>query len=550
MNVGNGTVAETDSGGMDAPVDNAGGAAGAGAESWYRRLVAELPHAVAAFDAAGGIRFANRAAALLFGYDDVAALQRCGGLERLAAAEERDRLAAETARLLSGARDEFFLEWRGLRRNGSSFGVAMRARRITSAAGPGMLATLDDAPGRTPAEHEVGAGVPLVDAVEGITDGVIICDRDNRIVLCNRAFRELHEPIADKLRPGLSYEDFLRLIVQYEVVVGAAEGGEAWVRERSELFSLGAGVREYQLLDGRWIQVVDRRTTSGFTVGLRTDITVPKLREEQLRQAQKMEAIGQLTGGIAHDFNNLLAIIQGNLSYLERQLGADSPYLELTAPALRATRRGAALTHRLLAFSRRQPLEQQVIDAGELLLSMQDLLRRTLGEQVSLDILPQAGLWRCVADPGQLEHAILNLAINARDAMPDGGRLLIELGNAELTDRYAAAQAEVAPGSYVAIAVSDTGLGMEAEVITRIFEPFFTTKETGKGTGLGLSMVFGFVKQSNGHITVYSEPGLGSTFKLYLPRSNSTREPPTSRRKRDAAVGGRQRGATGDASGL
>lgn len=238
--------------------------------------------------------------------------------------------------------------------------------------------------------------------------------------------------------------------------------------------------------------------------------------EEQLRQSQKMEAIGQLTGGVAHDFNNLLGVIQGNAELIAaRSSDSDDPMIEAI---IRSAKRGAELTHRLLAFSRRQALRPEPISVEKLIHNMLDLLRRSLGETVKIEVVGDAGLWLTEIDPGQLENTILNLAINARDAMPDGGKLTISSSNARLTDEYVAAQAEVVPGQYVLIAVTDTGSGMSSEVQEHAFEPFFTTKETGKGTGLGLSMVFGFVKQSGGHVTIYSEVGEGTTIKLYLPR--------------------------------
>jgi signal transduction histidine kinase len=242
--------------------------------------------------------------------------------------------------------------------------------------------------------------------------------------------------------------------------------------------------------------------------------------EEALRQAQKMEAIGQLTGGIAHDFNNLLTIIVGNIELLQRRLPEGSDRLLRAAEhAMDATRRAATLTQRLLAFSRRQPLDPKPIDVNKLVAGMSDLLRRTLGEGVVLETVLAGGLWRSQADPNQLENAILNLAVNARDAMPDGGRLTIETANARLDEAYVQALPEpVPPGQYVLVAVSDTGMGMDKATQDKVFEPFFTTKEAGKGTGLGLSQVYGFVRQSNGHVRIYSEPGEGTTIKVYLPR--------------------------------
>jgi signal transduction histidine kinase/DNA-binding response OmpR family regulator len=243
--------------------------------------------------------------------------------------------------------------------------------------------------------------------------------------------------------------------------------------------------------------------------------------EEVLRQAQKMEAVGQLTGGVAHDFNNLLTIITGNMDMALRAVDAEggSPKLRRAiGNAQKGAERAAALTQRLLAFSRRQPLAPKALDADKLILGMSEMLKRTLGETIQLETVRAPGLWRIEADPNQLESALLNLAVNARDAMPSGGKLTIETGNARLDEHYSAGHAEVAPGDYVVIAVSDTGTGMARETLARVFEPFFTTKEVGKGTGLGLSMVYGFVKQSGGHVKIYSEEGDGTAVKIYLPR--------------------------------
>jgi signal transduction histidine kinase len=250
--------------------------------------------------------------------------------------------------------------------------------------------------------------------------------------------------------------------------------------------------------------------------------------EDALRQAQKMEAVGQLTGGIAHDFNNLLAGIVGSLDLLQSRLaqGRMGDLERYAGAAMASASRAAALTHRLLAFSRRQPLDPRPVEANRLVAGMEDLLRRTLGPAVSLEMVLAGGLWRTLCDPVQLESALLNLCINARDAMPEGGRLTIETANAHLDDAYAAAQRDVAPGQYVAVCVTDTGVGMSPELISRVFEPFFTTKPIGQGTGLGLSMVYGFAKQSEGHVRIYSEEGQGTTVKLYLPRHRGEAEAP------------------------
>jgi signal transduction histidine kinase len=247
--------------------------------------------------------------------------------------------------------------------------------------------------------------------------------------------------------------------------------------------------------------------------------------EEQLRQAQKMEAIGQLTGGVAHDFNNLLTVILGGLEQIDRQL-AKLPQDPILARVRRsrdmaeqAGQRAATLTARLLAFARRQALDPKPLDANRLVSGLADLLARTLGEQVQLEVVSTPGLWTAHADPSQLENALLNLAVNARDAMPNGGRLTVETGNVFLDETYVSTIVEPVPeGQYVMIAVSDTGCGMSSETLERVFEPFFTTKPVGQGTGLGLSQVYGFVRQSGGHVRIYSEAGQGTAVKLYLPR--------------------------------
>ena len=255
---------------------------------------------------------------------------------------------------------------------------------------------------------------------------------------------------------------------------------------------------------------------------LRTEQIRRATAEESLRQSQKMTAVGQLTAGIAHDFNNLLTGIGGAIEMVGRRVPQPTPdvmrFLDL---ARTGVSRAASLTQRMLAFARQQPLQIEAIDANRIVTGMSELMRRTLGEKVKIETVLAGGLWRAKADVAQLESAILNLAINARDAMQDGGTLTIETANSYLDDAYAAANAEVVPGQYVMIAVSDTGTGMPPETIARAFEPFFTTKERGQGTGLGLSMSFGYVKQVGGHLKIYSEVGQGTTVKMYLPREMS-----------------------------
>jgi len=273
-----------------------------------------------------------------------------------------------------------------------------------------------------------------------------------------------------------------------------------------------------------WANVVITaiRDEAGGLIGfakITRDLTERRANEERMRQAQKMEAIGQLTGGVAHDFNNLLTVITGNIESLKRRLAErNEPALErLATAAQRGAERGALLVHRLLAFSRSQPLEPKAVSVNNLVTGMSDMLRRTLGETILIENVLAGGVWTTFVDTTELESALLNLAINARDAMPDGGKLTIEVANVFLDEPYAA-EAEIDPGQYVGIFVSDTGTGMAPEVLSKAFEPFFTTKGVGEGTGLGLSQVYGFIKQSGGHVKIYSEVGAGTTVKLYLPR--------------------------------
>ncbi|HRW64715.1 MAG TPA: ATP-binding protein [Candidatus Competibacter sp.] len=329
-------------------------------------------------------------------------------------------------------------------------------------------------------------------------------------------------------------------IAEYELETSS---GPRWFESRTapldvqftDRSTIPANTAQQHLFPPPEVQIVAKSAA----IVVARDITKRKQAEVQLRQAQKMHAIGQLTGGIAHDFNNLLAVIMGNLELLHEQLAAQPRLHELAQQALRAVDRGANLTRRLLAFARRQPLLAQPTDLNKLILGMLDLMRRTLGANIQIDTMLAADLKQTLVDPDQLESALLNLAINARDAMPRGGKLALETGNVRLDENYASTQQEdVRPGLYVMLAVRDNGGGMVPEVLEHAFEPFFTTKETSKGSGLGLSMVYGLVKQSGGHIAIHSKPGQGTTVRLYLPQMQASPSPPTGVKAADTVFKG------------
>jgi len=498
--------------------------------------------------------------------------------------------------------------------------------------------------------------VDLRDAIESMSEGFVIYDEEDRMVMCNAAYRRFYPENTERDLIGLRFEDMLRQGIasgRYPAAVGQEE---AWIAERLRRHRNTDDRVEQQVGDGRWVLVTKHRMPNGWIAGLRVDISalkaaeaaltksearlalaaevteigvgsalaatlpaqinarfneiyglppdkreisagellrlihpddrdevaaavLPAIREgklyrgefrirrantgeerwvraiirtlidpngklgyflgvhidvteekraaDQLRQAQKMEAIGNLTGGMAHDFNNLLGVIIGNLDMARPLVASNAEAGQLMQEAVDAAVSGAELTRRLLAFARQQPLRPECIEANALVTNIVRLLRRTLGENIEIMLDLGDALWPVVADPVQLEAALTNLATNARDAMPRGGRLVIATANRQLDPDYAAAHAEVIAGDYVAVEVTDSGTGMPPEVADQIFEPFFTTKEQGKGTGLGLSMVFGFIKQSGGHINVYSEVGKGTTFRLYLPRATSETAAPT-----------------------
>jgi PAS domain S-box-containing protein len=367
----------------------------------------------------------------------------------------------------------------------------------------------------------------LTAVVETAVDGFILIDARGRILLFNPACERLFGYRADEvfhenvkmLMPqtySLHHDDYIKNFIRTgeRKIIGI--GREVvGLRKDGSTFPMDLSVGEAQQ-DGESI-----------FVGIIHDLTGRKQTEDQLRQAQKMEMVGQLSGGIAHDFNNLLTVIVGNAEHLSDQLKSRQDLQRIADDICQAGERGAELTQRLLAFSRRQLLQPRPTDCHELLDSMRKLLRRTLRENIDIQIAPNPDTVLAFADRAQLESSVLNLTLNAQDAMPNGGRLTLSTGVASLDDHYQNLHPEIEAGEYAMIAVTDDGVGMTAEVAARAFEPFYTTKEVGKGSGLGLSMVYGFVKQSNGHVSIYSELGLGTTVRIYLPHVATSGQKPS-----------------------
>ncbi|HUB16146.1 MAG TPA: ATP-binding protein, partial [Acetobacteraceae bacterium] len=369
-------------------------------------------------------------------------------------------------------------------------------------------------------------------------EAAAIYDASGKLFVSYRAAPDIAVPsTARPAAPRFSNE---HLVVAVPVVQGSISLGTVYLRSLTEPFALR--LQRYGVIgllmtmasvvvavlgvthraQRRANEELARRAEqlAAANQALEAQIAQRERAEEALRHSQKMEAIGQLTGGVAHDFNNLLQVILGNLERLGRRL-PEAPATEtgrLIAAATRAAGRAATLTQRLLAFSRRQPLTPKSLDLNRLVAGMLELFGRTLGEAIQVDTMLAGGLWRVFADENQLENALVNLAVNARDAMPHGGRLTLETRNVRLDESYALTQEDVRPGDYVLVTVSDTGTGMTKEVLARAFDPFFTTKDIGQGTGLGLSQVYGFVRQSGGHVRIDSTIGQGTTVSLYLPR--------------------------------
>jgi PAS domain S-box-containing protein len=511
------------------------------ADDRYRLLIEGITdYAIYMLDAAGLVTSWNPGAARFKGYSEDEILGQ--HFSRFYTDEDKAIDLPQTA--LRTAREQGRFEQEGwrVRKDGTRFWAHVIIDPIRDTEGNlvGYAKVTRDLSERRRAEEQLRESEEQLRLlVQGVTDyALYMLDLDGLVSSWNAGA----ERIKGYSRDEVLGTHFSRFYTAEEREAGVPSKGLQRARTEGRWETEGWRVRK----DGSrfWAHVVIDaiRNEAGELVGfakITRDITERKNAErelgearEALFQSQKMEAVGQLTGGVAHDFNNLLTVIIGGLDTIERSKPTDTARIRRALEMSRhAADRAASLTGRLLAFSRKQALDPTRTDLNALVRNMADLLHRTLGEQIELERVLSPRLWAVEIDQNQLESAVLNLAVNARDAMPTGGKLTIETQNTFLDESYAASDAEVRPGQYVLICVSDTGSGMSKSTLARVFEPFFTTKELGRGTGLGLSMVYGFVKQSGGHVTIYSEEGEGTTVKLYLPRHLATEEIPEEEQK-------------------
>jgi PAS domain S-box-containing protein len=493
------------------------------AEEKFRLAVDASPSGIIMIDGTGAIVLVNAETERMFGYRREELLGQPADMLVPAALRGRHSqhrlgfMVAPEARRMGAGR-----ELNGLRKDGSEFPVEIGLNPIHTPSGLLVLGMVVDITESRKAQEELrdsermarGIIDTALDAFVQMDEAGTIIDWNpqaeaifgwSRAEAIGKRLADLIVPERYRGRHSAGLAHFLR------------HGESAILGQRLEIEALRRGGKEIKVELS--VTALRRRGGTVFN-GFVRDVTDKLAADEQLRHAQKMETVGQLTGGIAHDFNNILTVITGTIEILEEGVAEDPSLAAIAKMIDEAAMRGAELTQRLLAFARRQPLQPRTTDVNTLIVEAAKLLRPTLGERIEIESVFEDDAWLALVDPSQLTTALLNLALNARDAMPEGGKLILETGNVHLDESYAKAHSEVTPGPYVMIAVSDTGHGIPAAIRDKVFDPFFTTKDTGKGTGLGLSMVYGFVKQSNGHIKIYSEEGHGTTIKIYLPRAS------------------------------
>ncbi len=449
------------------------------------------------------------------------------------------------------------------RKDGSLYNVDVSLQLITSGEKPMFYASIRDVTEQRKVMRDLEAATAQLDAIlNNTTMAVFMMDERQHCSFMNKAAEEmtgftfeetrgraLHDVIHHQYPDGTPFPIEECPIDRAFPEDYQSQGEEVFIHKDGHFYNVGFTASPMKDASGKTIGTViearniddeleARKALNAFNEELRHRVDKAMAEREalemQLVQAQKMEAIGQLTGGIAHDFNNLLQVIGGNLQLLHADPAIAGKNAERVGHAISGVERGAKLATQLLAFGRQQPLSPEPVNAGRIIRGMDDMFRRTLGELVEIETVVAAGLWNCLVDPRHLENVLLNLVINARDAMGGEGTLTVEAGNASLDDEYIQSNPDAQAGQYVVIAVTDDGCGIPERDLAKVFEPFFTTKETGKGTGLGLSMVFGFVKQSGGHIAIYSEVDEGTTVRIYLPRTRA--EEPVGRRESESFV--------------
>ncbi|MGV8997133.1 MAG: PAS domain S-box protein [Parvibaculaceae bacterium] len=492
-------------------------------EARLRAVVETAVDGVILIDLAGNILMFNPACEKLFGYTSEEVI---GENVKLLMPDpyrtEHDTYLDNFHR--TGARKIIGIgrEVQGQRKDGSVFPMDLSVGEAKQSGDSIFVGIIHDLSERERSEKVIRDATARMQAVvETAVDGVILIDAVGEILMfnpaCEKLFGYTDSEVIGKNVKMLMPQPYKRehdsYLANYQrtnerQIIGIGREVEGQ-RKDGSVFPMDLSVGEAKQ-DG-----------ASIFVGIIHDITARKQSEALLVQAQKMEAVGQLSGGIAHDFNNLLTVIIGNAEAISDLLKPRPDLLRFVNMIIAAGERGAELTQRLLAFSRRQTLQPVEIDCNQLVKEMRQMLLRTLREDINIKSELEPELWSAFADPSQLESAILNLAINAQDAMPNGGSIIISTTNVPLDEQYQSTNPEVPPGYYVMISVTDTGDGMSPDILKKVFEPFFTTKEVGKGSGLGLSMVYGFVKQSNGHVSIYSEPKLGTTVRIYLPSTIS-----------------------------
>jgi PAS domain S-box-containing protein len=509
-------------------------------EGRYRGLLEAAPDAMVVVNQSGEIVLLNLQAEKQFGYrrdelvgQKVTNIIPEGFAERLIADDLRSADDALAQQIGTG------IELIGRRKDGSEFPIELMLSPLESIEGILVTAAIRNFSVRKAAEqHLAQMERRYRGLLEAAPDAMVVVNRRGEIVLLNlqaeKRFGYRRDELVGQQVTNIIPEGFAERLVADHLRT-AEDALAQQIDTGIELIGRRKDGSEFPIE----LMLSPLESPEGIlvTAAIR-DITQRKLVERRLYQAQKMEAVGQLTGGIAHDFNNLLTVILGNAEILTEALAGDPQLQPVAALVGNAAQHGADLTKSLLAFSRKLVLQPTVIDVNQLVSRMDELLSRTLGEHIEINFVPCSELWATIVDPPQLETAILNLAVNARDAMPQGGKLTIEVANVELDWEFAKQNEGARVGFYVMISVADTGTGMPPEVMARAFEPFFTTKEAGKGTGIGLSMVYGFIKQSDGYIKIHSEAGHGTNVKLYLPRSEQPNTPRIAQGLRTAAVGG------------